>query len=233
MSAVVRRDQVTLGGILGPREVVGRDPPGPLVLVGPPGDRLGAVAGAPDRVEARALVADRAVHIGIDEVLARATDPQGGRAELLEGGGADRLERDRGPDRVLTARPSHRVGALDGQVRRVEQTERLVVDHGAVPRLADRDDPRFGFAAHQDRLVAGEDDRVVALLVEVLHVTAHVRHAPGVVRGSPQDHPGAEDEGHAACVEVRRPQVDREPRTRLDREEVRVVREERLPARGA
>ena len=70
--------------ILGPREVLRRDPAGPLVVVGPPGHRLRPVAGAPDRVPPRALVADRASDVRVHEVLARTTDPQGRRAELLE-----------------------------------------------------------------------------------------------------------------------------------------------------
>src|SRR4030065_201421 len=69
----------------GAHPALAREPPLPLARVGPAGRGRGAVAGAPDRVPAGALVADGALDIGVDDVLARRS-PVAGRPPAPAGG---------------------------------------------------------------------------------------------------------------------------------------------------
>ena len=106
---VVRRDQVAERGVDRPRQLVERDPSVPLVIVGPSGHRTRAVAGASDGIQARALVADRAVDVGVHEVLARTLHAPDGAAEPVEARRVRGVEDERRPDAALQARPSQRV----------------------------------------------------------------------------------------------------------------------------
>ena len=74
---------------------------------------------------------------------------------------------------------------------------------------------------------------VQALDVEILHVARDVRDAPRVVRGRAQQDAGRERERHAARLVSRSAEVHLDPCAGLDREQVRVVREQGLPGGGA
>ena len=59
-------------------------------------------------MEPGALVADRAVDIGVDEVLSRALQGPRGVAEPVEVRDGGDVDQDRGPDPVLRADPAER-----------------------------------------------------------------------------------------------------------------------------
>ena len=244
---VVRRHQVPERGVDRPRQLVERDPPVPLVIVGPARHRARAVAGATDGIQARALVADRAVDVGVHEVLARTGHAPHGAAELVEARRVRGVEDERRPDAALQARPSQRVrvGLRERDVLGLHVSDDGGLDDRAVARLADVDHHGLGGSADVD-LLAMDRERlpraemlgggavlVQALDVEVLHVARDVRDAPRVVRGRAQQDAGRERERHAARLVSRSAEVHLDPRAGLDREQVRVVREQGLPGGGA
>ena len=164
---VVRRDQVSARGIDRPRQLVERDPSVPLVLVGPAGHRRGAVAAVAQREPSRALVADRAVDVGVDEVLARALHAPRRAAELLEAGRVRGVQDERRTDAAVEPRPPQRVrlGRFERDVLGVHVAHRGRLDDRAVPRLADVDDdaarrlPRTWISSRWT--VSGSHDAVV------------------------------------------------------------------------
>src|SRR5512132_2273360 len=84
VDAVVGGDDEPRARVLRPRELLVRQVALPLVVGGPARDRGGAVPGAPQREPPRALVADRAVEVGVHDVLAGAPQAAQRLAELPE-----------------------------------------------------------------------------------------------------------------------------------------------------
>ncbi len=154
--------------------------------------------------------------------------------------------RERRADPVAVERgPAQRVRRLprERDVLRVDHAALERIEQRAVARDAHLQDLRLG-AAHRD-LLAVDRERlprpvelnggavlVQPLDVEVLDVAADVGDAPRVVRRRAQDHPGREGERHPARLVARRREVELQPDAGLRHEQVRVVREQRLPARG-
>ena len=196
------REPAPVGVALEGKLVVG-DPSDPLMRAVPAGDRARAVAGHADRMATGALVRDRAVDVGVDEVLARAGDLQGGRAEAVDILCVGDREREARAERGVVAGPAKGVRALDRAVAGLERPGDAVREDRSVPRLANGDDAGRRLAAHGDRLLVDRERLPVVaeqrggaflvepLLVEVLHVAGHVGDAPRVVWRRPEEDAGA------------------------------------------
>ena len=142
-----------------PREVLGGDPPDPLVLAVPARHRPRAVAGRPHRVPSGALVADVPVHVGVDEVLPGTGDLQDRRAERREVGGLRHLDRERRSQRGVVAGPAQGVGAIERPVPRVQGAGDPVGQDRSVRGLAHGKGARLGLPTHGDPLLVDRERR--------------------------------------------------------------------------
>ena len=242
VDAVVRGDDEPRARVLRPRELLVGEVALPLVVGGPARDGGGAVAGAPQREPPRALVADRAVDVGVHDVLARAPQAAQRLAELLERRRAHELGEHHGLEETVGGGPPQREGAVHAGELVAGHTDRRGLQDRAVPGLPHVERDR-GATADLDRLRV-HDERfpivvelgggplvVQALDVEVLDVAAHVRQAPRVVRRRPGEDARDEGQRDPAGLVPGRPQVELEPRRRLLHEQVRIVGQQRASAR--
>ena len=247
VDAVVRGREEAIGRVDVPRQVLERDPAVPLVLGGPAGHRRGAVAEASDRVPAGALVADGALDIGVDDVLARRSPvaerlPE--RGEVLR---RRHAHEGRGRDRARPPRPPQRVRLPDAALDdlRLGDAHDVGIQDRAVAGLADLEDDGLVATPHLDRLeMHGEGLPGVldarggpvpgqALQVEVLCVPTDVREAPRVVRGVTDHDAGREGQAHARGLVPGRREMALEPDRGREHGEMGIVREERSTGRAA
>ena len=247
---VVRRDQESAFRIRAPGQLVGLDLPVPAErgVAGRDGHR--AVARSAHGIHAGAGVPDRALDVGVDEVLAGTRHPPHRVAELLERRGRGHTERERGLDRVLEPGPCQRerraggLGGLDRHVLDLALAERERVEEGTVRRHPHPQLDRL-LAPHLDRLVVQHEGgpclppphggAVVGELLDeqVLDVARHVGRAPRVMRRRTEHDSGRPRQGHATGAIARRRQVHLDPHAGLHGVEMRVVREQRAPGARA
>ena len=180
-----------------------------------------------DGMTPRALVADVAVDVGIDEVLSGALDLQHRRAERGE-------RRWPAPPRARATAAAWRRGRSNAARTCGRAAGSACAAGPATPwvrigpcrDLADGQRTGLGLAAYGDRLVVdgegcpplgglrGRAVVVQALFVEVGHVAGDVGGAPGVVRRRAEEDPGGERRGDAARLVAGRAQARARARCR-------------------
>src|SRR5207247_6741566 len=156
-----------LVGIHVPRELLEPDEPVPIELLSPAGNGKRAVALPPHGIQAGALVTDRSLHVGVDDVLAGALPGPHGLAELLEASRTGHPQHRGRLDGVLVARPPERVGLVDSSLddHRVRPPYQVRVQERAVAGLPNLQDLRL-VAAPKEDLLALDGQRLPLALVQ-------------------------------------------------------------------
>ena len=187
----------------------------------------------PYRQPAGGVIADVAVDVGVDEILARSREARDGRGELgpvlravdVEEGKLETIRIGRGPaQRILLVFIAQKNRAVPGDP--LIELQRL----GAF----DRDG-----VALQARLLQLSAKYVTAGLrvdlfaIQILHVELKIGHAPGDALVVPDDHGGNARQRHPADVQARaRASAPCTTSTGMREFEMRIVREDRLAGGG-